>query len=366
VAGKEVVPVSAARPDMVATVRMARGWTQRELAERADLTPSSISQVESGRLELTGATLKRVAEALECPEDLLATEVPESGVDVTCLHHRRRSSTMTAVTRKRVEALTHLTRVSVRGLLADVALRPQLPLRRPQTALADDPAAMAQRTRSAWQLPAGPIADLTRVLEAAGIIIVARDLHTSGQDAVSSWPADEHERPIIVVRNDLPTDRWRFTLAHELGHLLMHGWVDDGQEEQANEFASEFLAPRNDIEAELQGLRTGDFTRLLNLKQRWGISVAALIRRAFTLDIITDRQYREFHVRLNQMHWRRVEPGTLPPEQPSILSRVIKLRIDAGDVLEAIASDARMTVHSFCKVFLEPKQPRLSLDLEAP
>ncbi|MBB1195859.1 helix-turn-helix domain-containing protein [Curtobacterium flaccumfaciens] len=358
--------MSAARPDMVATVRMARGWTQRQLAERAELTPSSVSQIESGRLELAGATLTRVANALECPEILLATELPESGVDVTCLHHRRRSSTMTAGTRKRVEALTHLTRVSVRGLLADVALRPQLPLNRPTVALAEDPVAVARQVREVWQLPTGAIANLTRVLEAAGIIIVARDLHTSGQDAVSSWPADEHERPIIVVRNDLPTDRWRFTLAHELGHLLMHAWVEEGQEEQANEFASEFLAPAAAVIDDLAGLRTGDFARLLTVKRKWGISVAALIRRAFTLELISERQYREFHVRLNQMHWRRVEPGTLPPEQPSILNRVVKLRLGAGDRLDTIADDARMSVQAFSKVFLEPEQPRLALDLEAP
>lgn len=358
--------MGAARPDMVATVRMARGWTQRQLAEHAELTPSSISQIESGRQELAGATLTRVAEALDCPETLLATELPESGVDVTCLHHRRRSSTMTAGTRKRVEALTHLTRVSVRGLLADVALRPQLPLKRPVAALVEDPSAVAMQTRQAWQLPPGPIANVTRVLEAAGIIIVARDLHTSGQDAVSSWPADEHEPPIIVVRNDLPTDRWRFTLAHELGHLLMHGWVEDGQEEQANEFASEFLAPAAAVTDDLVGLRTRDFDRLLDLKQKWGMSVAALIRRAFMLELISERQYREFHVRLNQMRWRRVEPGTLPPEQPTILNRVMDLRLGAGDALDAIADDARMSVQAFSKVFLKPKQPRLALDLEAP
>lgn len=358
--------MSAARPEMIATVRMARGWTQREFAEHASLTPSSVSQIESGRIELSGATLTRVADVLGCPEELLTTSLPESGVDVTCLHHRRRSSTMTAGSRKRVEALTHLTRVSVRGVLAEVALNPQLQMRRPGESLAADPSAVARATRSAWSLPAGPIPNLTRVLEAAGIIIVARDLHTSGQDAVSSWPSDEDEPPIIVVRNDLPTDRWRFTLAHELGHLLMHAWVEEQQEEQANEFASEFLAPAVDIASELRGLRTNDFRHLLQLKQRWGLSVAALIRRAYTLELISDRQYREFNVRLNQMHWRRVEPGTLPPERPSILSRVIELRTAAGDALETIAADAKMTLRSFSKLFLEPKQPRLSLDLEAP
>lgn len=356
----------SARPEMLATVRAAKGWTQRDLAEYAKLTQSYISQVESGNQEMTGATLTRVAQVLDCPESLLASPMPESGSEITCLHHRRRSSTMTASNRKRVEALAHLTRITVAGLLDDIELRPQLPLTRPTAALADDVVSAARQLRTTWGIPAGPISNVTKLIEAAGIIVVKRDLNTAGQDAVSSWPAGDRSVPIIMIRSDVPADRWRFTLAHELGHLVMHAYADEGQEEQANLFASEFLAPAADIYPELANLQTGDMPRLLTLKQRWGLSVAALIRRAYTLEIISDRQYREFNIRLNRLNWRKVEPGVLPAEAPSTLRQVVTMRQRAGDTLEELAAAAKMTLATFARYFTDQPPRRLALDLEAP
>lgn len=355
-----------ARREMLATVRAAKGWTQRDLAEHAELTQSYISQVESGNQEMAGVTLFRVAEVLECPVDLLATPMPEASSEITCLHHRRRSSTMTATNRKRVEALAHLTRVTVSGLLDDVELRPQLPLPRPHASRSADVDAAAQNLRRSWGVPPGPISNVTRLIEAAGVIVVARDLHTGGQDAVSSWPSEEGSIPIIMIRNDVPADRWRFTLAHELGHLVMHAYADEGQEEQANQFASEFLAPAADIHDDLAGLQTSDMPRLLNLKQKWGLSVAALIRRAYSLGIISDRQYREFNIKLNRLNWKKVEPGLLPPETPSTLKQVVTMRQRAGDTADQLAAAAKMTVRSFLRYFTDQPPRRLALDLEAP
>ena len=104
-----------------------------------------------------------------------------------------------------------------------------------------DPTEVARQVRSLWRVPSGPIDHLIRLLESVGVLVHTRPLGTAAQDAVSTWPRG---RPaIMLVNSGLPPDRLRFTVAHELGHLVMHSMPSDTQEREANLFAAEFLAP---------------------------------------------------------------------------------------------------------------------------
>lgn len=344
-----------ARPRMVTLVRESMGMTQLALAEAAGLTQGYISKVESSLLPLTGDNLLKVADALKCPVDLLVDDTPVQGLEVTCMHHRRRHSKINASTKRRIEALTHLTRVSVEGLLRGIELVPDTELHRLDLDMFDgDPAAAAQAVRAAWRVPSGPIPNVIEVLESVGIVVVARTLFTKAQDAVSTWPRDGGRPPIMVVNLGLPADRQRFTTSHELAHILLHTFPEDDQEKQADAFAAEFLAPAEEIAPQLAGLTTGDFPRLIQLKTQWGMSIAALIRRAHDLGEITDRQYRQFQIRLNQLGWKQVEPGAVPAEAPSTLTRVMEVHLhDHGYTLDELAKTAGM-LPSFFKTHYQP------------
>jgi Zn-dependent peptidase ImmA (M78 family)/transcriptional regulator with XRE-family HTH domain len=338
-----------ARPRMVTLVRESLGMTQLDLAEAAGLSQGYISKVESSLLPLTGENLIKVAGALKCPVDLLVDDTPVQGLEVTCMHHRRRHSKINAATKRRIEALTHLTRVSVEGLLRGIELLPDTELQRLDLDMFDgDPAAAARAVRAAWRVPTGPIPHVIDILEAVGIVVVTRSLFTSAQDAVSTWPRDGGRPPIMVVNLGLPADRQRFTACHELAHILLHVIPEDDQEKQADLFASEFLAPAEEIAPQLAGLTTRDFPRLIQLKAEWGMSIAALIRRAYDLDEITDRQYRQFQIRLNQLGWKQVEPGALPAETPSTLTRVMQVHLDDHDYsIDELAKTASMLTAPF-------------------
>lgn len=302
---------------MVSLVRESKGWSQSELAREVDATQGWISKIEAGLVPLVEPRLSAVAEALDCPVSLLADDTPIQGLEVTCLHHRRRHSKIGVTGKRRIEALTHLTRLSVEGLLQGVELVPEAELQRLDLdEFGGDPAEAARTIRAAWRVPSGPISNVIALLEAVGIIVVTRSLFTDAQDAVSTWPRDVDRPPIMVVNTGLPADRQRFTTCHELGHLILHAVPGDDQEKQANEFAAEFLAPAEEIGPLLAGLTTRDFPRLIELKAQWGMSISALIRRAFDLEIISDRQYRQFQIRLNQLGWRDVEPGGLRVGDP--------------------------------------------------
>lgn len=321
-------------------------------------------------MPLVEPRLSAVAEALDCPVSLLADDTPIQGLEVTCLHHRRRHSKIGVTGKRRIEALTHLTRLSVEGLLQGVELVPEAELQRLDLdEFGGDPAEAARTIRAAWRVPSGPISNVIALLEAVGIIVVTRSLFTDAQDAVSTWPRDVDRPPIMVVNTGLPADRQRFTTCHELGHLILHAVPGDDQEKQANEFAAEFLAPAEEIGPLLAGLTTRDFPRLIELKAQWGMSISALIRRAFDLEIISDRQYRQFQIRLNQLGWRDVEPGGLESETPETLTRVMTLHLDEHDYDPAdLAQAARMLPEPFTTLYRPPGAPptRTKLKLVTP
>lgn len=359
-----------AHPRLVSLVRDARGWSQKELAEAAQVSQGFVSKVESGLLDLRGDHLIAVASALDCLPELLTDDTPVQGLEVTCLHHRRRHSKMTAAAKRRIEAITHLTRVSVEGLLHGIEIVPEARLERLDIDEFGDPEAVARELRIRWRVPSGPIDDVVRLLEAVGVIVVMRRLGTNSQDAVSTWPRDLDRPPVMVVNTGLSGDRQRFTTCHEAGHLVMHSVPGDDQEREADRFAAEFLAPAAEIGPQLAGLRTADFPRLMQLKAQWGISIAALIRRAYDLDLISERQYREFQIKLGRLGWRTVEPGTVPAETPRTLTSVIGVHVADHDyTVHDLARAAVMTDDAFARNYLPRRSddaPRTQLRLVNP
>jgi hypothetical protein len=131
--------------------------------------------------------------------------------------------------------------------------------------------------------------------------------------------------PLMLINSGLSPDRQRFTILHELGQLVMHVFPAENQENEANQFASEFLTPAAEVEPDLRGLTAGDFRRLMELQSHWKVSIGMLIQRAKDLGCISDRQFKEFRVRLSRMGWHSSEPVDLPAEEPSVVPRAITI-----------------------------------------
>ena len=121
-------------------------------------------------------------------------------------------------------------------------------------------------------------------------------------------------------------DRLRFTIAHEVGHLILHKYADTSltwkiREDEANQFASAFLMPENDARNILKPYM--NLTDLLSIKARWGISIAALITRATRLSIIDKDRQRSLMVQLSARHWRQHEPIHVEVESPILLRQMV-------------------------------------------
>ena len=159
-------------------------------------------------------------------------------------------------------------------------------------------------------------------------MVVAHDFGSYQVDGFSQRP--KYPPCFLHLNSQLPPDRWRWTLAHELGHAVMHFEPMASLKEvehQAHLFAAELLAPAHEIGPLLDGLT---FQKLGGLKREWKISMQALITRAYHLGTISEGQRRSMYIRLSKAGYRTREPETLDPpvEKPSWMVLLARRHLD--------------------------------------
>ncbi|KFG74458.1 helix-turn-helix domain-containing protein [Streptomyces mutabilis] len=350
-----------AQPGMLVLARESRGLTQAEVAAAmtkvspGGATPVSqgyVSRAEAGRLVVTHERLELYAAALGYPPELLCLDPQVSGIGVGLVHHRKKAA-LTASALRRVHAHVALSRIQLNGLASAAAL-PPVPHRFFRVPLNDliTPKDAARRVRREWSVAPGPVPDMVAVLENAGALVVTRDLDSDLLDAVSQWEAGGH--PLLLVNTRAPGDRRRFSIAHELGHLVMHDEPGTGstQEKQADAFAAEFLMPASDIRQAISG--GVDLAKLTELKRVWGVSMSALLRRAQTLNAVSEWQYRTVMIEMSALGYRTAEPVDVLPEQPQRLVALVNtLLTDRQMTLEDAAACAHLLPEDFQRLYVE-------------
>lgn len=308
--------------DALNVARRSKGLTQKDLADAAELTQAALSRYENGMREPSPEVLSRLAACLGVMPSLLDRPNRIGGAMAVDAHMRRRA-TANVGTWRRLEARLNMFRLHTHRLMEEVQLRADysIPLLDP---LEIDPASAARICRMQWRMPVGPVKSIVQWMEGAGCVVIEEDFGTSRVDGLSQW-VDNH--PVVLINSRSPTDRKRLTLAHELGHLVLHSEdFTESPEDDANQFAAEFLMPEEAIRSQLRGLNTG---KLLDLKRLWMVSMQALIERAHNLDLIKPDQRQRLYKQLSAKGWRTVEPisNELPPEAP-------RLSFDIGEALQ--------------------------------
>jgi Zn-dependent peptidase ImmA (M78 family) len=131
--------------------------------------------------------------------------------------------------------------------------------------------------------------------------------------------------------------------------LILHNRcfvVEDKRiENEADEFAAEFLAPEREIKRELM-VQKITLERLGELKQNWGLSIQALLRRSFELCVITERQYRYLFQQIGMRGWRVHEPiqYEISLEKPRLIRQMAEIIYGEPLNYALIAADAHLTV----------------------
>jgi len=306
---------------MLQLVRVARGMTQDELAHASDVSQAVLSKAESGIVALDATRLAAVAGVLEVPVDRFLDGVPAGGLLSACAFHRKRAS-LPVSDAKRIRAVLDLTGLEVDAVLSGIGPKVSVPREAPSDEGWTTPADIACDIREAAGLGVEPIPDLIAVVESLGAVILVRDLQASKIDAIGTWP--EGHRPLFLLNASSPADRRRFTLAHEFGHAVMHSEPRSDQEREADQFASELLLPAAGVRDDLVNL---DLGKLVQLKRKWGASIAALVRKARDVGTITENEYKKLNIELSRAGYRLKEPVDLPFEQPSLMTQGVQTRL---------------------------------------
>jgi Zn-dependent peptidase ImmA (M78 family) len=154
---------------------------------------------------------------------------------------------------------------------------------------------------------------------------------------------DGREFPVVAVSNRWPGDRQRFTLAHELGHLLLAGRLAVGLDEEkaCDRFAGAFLAPRTSVHQLLGPSRHAlEWQELYVLKHEFGLSMSGWLQRAKHCGVITDAVHLLLIKRFSAKGWRKSEPGNpLPQEHPRVFDQLVYRALAEKYISESKAAE---------------------------
>jgi Zn-dependent peptidase ImmA (M78 family)/transcriptional regulator with XRE-family HTH domain len=313
--------------DRIKQARTAAGLSLRGLASKIDnyVSAQAINKYEHGKSVPGSDVLVKIAKALDINVEYFFRP---SRVDVNLGEpvYRKRSS----VGKKQQHSIRFRVKEKVEKYLEVEDLFPparfekfhptglhDMIVKKP-----DDIEIIARNLRKAWKLGIDPIANLTEVLEERGIKVVAVEGYEK-IDGLSCLANDSV--PVIVVNGDVPSDRLRFNIAHELGHLLLKLPKSIDPEKAAHRFAGAFLVPQEAVELELGKNRTLlNMNELLILREKYGMSIQAWIMRAGELGIISG-SYKKLLIRYLKKQGLFQKPigKPLPPEIPKRFERLV-------------------------------------------
>jgi Zn-dependent peptidase ImmA (M78 family)/transcriptional regulator with XRE-family HTH domain len=309
-------------PSLVTLAREMRGITQKELVQKVpNLTQGNLSRMEKGLLNIPADTLEQIASQLNFPVKFFYQEDLRN--PIPNLYYRKRIS-LPKKDLQNVDATMAIISSCIDNLLNSVELgAPNLP----KVQISDNitPADVARIARTFFKINTGPIDNLSEAIEKKGIIIKELDLKCEKFDGITL--VTKKSQPVLYINSNLPSDRKRFTISHELGHLMMHIPFEFNDinsqrdfEKEANMFAAEFLMPELEIRKDLNYLT---YSKLSLLKEYWKTSKSSIVFRAHQLGCITSDKYKYLQIELSRQGERRKEKVDVKFYSPGLLYKIV-------------------------------------------
>lgn len=320
--------------------------SQVELASRLNLDGNNlVSRLENGRVEPDSAMLAHLARALDCEPEFLLMPL----MDVLS-------------TRPWLRAYADAPAKAVEGIAADDVVAHDWVERAGLKRIADriprfdgdvgDNYAIEQfalEVRAEAEVAEdAPVGNAIRAAERLGCLVlplrdeVGRHLGVSHYINGTPYIRVSRERP------NVPGDRQRFTVAHEVGHLGLHAQVpppstaDDARrlEAQAHRFAGAFLAPRDPLLDDLatQGGRV-TLSTLAELKSHWGVAIKMLVVRLKQLGVVSDDQATSLYKQISKRGWNTGEPVPVTNERAIWLRTALSKRWPTADAVTAASRE---------------------------
>jgi Zn-dependent peptidase ImmA (M78 family) len=326
-------------------IREFKGLTQKELGDLLAVPAARISEYEKNKRPPPESFILRLALSTGFHPQFFAHRLADPFVESECSFRHRRDTTQKL--KDQVRAYASLLGLVVEGLREAVAF-PPFAVPHITASEPDEIEYAAEETRRLWSLDNNaPISQVGRALERAGVIIVASSVDTSKIDAFSRFGSAS----LVFLNRGAGTSpsRWHFDLSHELGHLVMHRHIWTGSldtEKSADRFASAFLLPRGAFIREY-GTRPFSWERVFELKRRWKVSAAAIVRRSKDLGLISDTTYRRSYQYMSYKGWTRCEPYEFEFQEPELLEHALHVVSEQPNGVQDLCSRLYISFEAF-------------------
>lgn len=311
-----------------------------ELADKLNVTKQMISKYENGKSEPNFEKSLQLYETLGFPREFFYSQ---DTVDIKNKGTFFRSR-LTATQKSKQPASIYLKySVIIRDFLEKYLDFPSLIyLDADETATIED---LAIALRVKLDIGTSPIEDIIEIAETMGFTLINTDYQEDKVDAFGSLnKIDETEYYVIAIDQSGSFYRQQFSIAHEIGHWILHQDLNPQEldkdeyrvmEEEANKFASAFLLPREAFAADLSRKLIDDIDSYYSLKKVWKVSMAAMIKRSRDLNIISSEQEVKLYKQMHYRKWKNPEPfdETTPVSVPIVFKQAIEMLID-NDVLK--------------------------------
>ena len=345
--------------DRLKKARIYRGLTVAELAARVGCQRQTLSMYEISKSQPTDkTTVARLAQELDFPVRYFY-EHPTTFASGT-VYFRSLLTTNKKYRSEQIVKMDYLAQIY--SLLQDYVAFPEYePL-----GLPDDitPEQAAYALRDAWGLGRDPIENLMSVVEQHGILVTSFSTSTNDVDAFSQFMgvADTPTYIIAYSNNKTSAARIHFDIAHELGHICLHEWSEDIEdvskeefklkEREANDFAAAFLLPEETFRKDAErGPQT--ITYYKQLKKKWKVSIAAMIRRSEKLGIISTDDYQNLIRVMQRRGLRKEEPldDILVTARPSLLKQAVGILLNQNvftprEFMDELSSEYGLTLNA--------------------
>jgi Zn-dependent peptidase ImmA (M78 family)/DNA-binding XRE family transcriptional regulator len=315
------------------TLRTARSLSLDQLAAAIGsiVSKQALSKYEQGVNTPSPKVAMKLADFFGVPPTELWSE-PSTRVEF--LAYRCRSS-VTKSEQAQIEALVELEfqqRVDLQERCLG-PLRIEVPVHAFEVKNEADAEMAAMQLRMKWNLGLDPISDLIALLEDHQVYVLEIS-SVEGFDGLSAVAQREDTGRIavaVVSRNSVSGDRQRFSLAHELAHIVMRVKPGSDVERFANRFAGAFLVPASVLQRDLGASRTSlNIAELVGIKRYCKVSIQSLVKRAYELSIISEPTYRACFTYITQMGWRKQEPEPVAREKSQWIERVVLRGVAEG------------------------------------
>jgi len=301
--------------------RKAAGLSMQDLGKAAGVSSNMIKKYEHNQSMPTSGVLVKLAKNLDVRAEYFFRP---NAIALEKVEYRKRAS----LPKKKLDQIhADILDQAERWQLLD-SVWPEFPVKpfqQPDLSLAEitdyqQIENFAEQLRHLWELGLNPVPELIDLLESKGILVILSKVEDA--DKFDGLQAAIGKKPVIAIASNRSGDRQRFTLAHELGHLVLQGRLSEALDEEkaCNRFAGAFILPQSAMLEHLGEKRAKLEPReLFLIKHEFGMSMGAILYRAKDLGIISETAYTKMAKFFSYQGWNKQEPGKPYASEQTIL-----------------------------------------------